>query len=195
MGTLTSLFEPGGLLHSPIPLPYRIADVLTALLLCYAGISGLRAWRVHRGASDARYWLLAGAGMLYLAADELQSIHERVGKALWSHGWTAPRPFEHNDDALLFMIAFCGAAVTAAYFRALLERPRVARLLLVSMVTTALAVVLDALAVRIVVEEAVEFMAAFALAYAFATRLHGHEGSEMELVPALTPVEVSPPPH
>ncbi len=175
MGALTSLFESGGLLYSPIPLPYRIADVLTALLLCYAGISGLRAWRAHRGASDARYWLLAGSGMLYLAADELQSIHERIGKWLWSHGWQAPSPFTHNDDALLFLLAFGGLCITALYFRALLEHRRAARLLLAGMVVTGVAVGLDALAVEIVLEEVMEFAAAFVLAYAFATRLHRRE--------------------
>lgn len=193
MAGLKALFEPGGLLYSPIPLEYRVTDVLTALILCYAGICGLRAWRAYRGDSDARYWLLSGAGMLYLAIDELQSVHERVGKVLWAHGWQAPAPFEHNDDALLFMIAFCGAAVTAAYFRALLGHPRAARLLLAGMLLTALAIVLDALAVQLVVEEAVEFMAAFVLAYAFATRLHHHEDIEAEPASARASVEVGPP--
>ena len=195
MTALTSLFEPGGLLYSPIPLPYRIIDCITALALCCAGVCGLLAYRKSRGSADARYWLLAGAGMLYLAIDELQSLHERAGKWLWHHGWQAPAPFSHNDDALLFMIALCGVGVTAVYLRALLTHQRASRLLLAGMLATGLVIVLDALAVAIVIEEAAELGGASLLAAAFATRLHLAARMEVEVEPspALAPVEASSP--
>jgi len=198
MAALTSLFEPGGLLYSPIPLPYRVTDCITAFVLAYAGICGLLAYRKFRRAPDARYWLLAGAGMLYLGLDELQSIHERAGKWLWHHGWQAPAPFSHNDDALLFLLALGGIAVTAVHFRALLAHPRAARLLLGGMCLTGLVLVIDALALHLVIEEGTELAAAFVLAAAFATRLHHVEGIEgVEVAPTealLAPAEVTPPP-
>jgi hypothetical protein len=135
-------------------------------------VCGLRAYRRYRSDSDAAYWLLAGAGMLWLALDELQSVHERIGKWLWHLGWQAPAPFTHNDDALMFVVALTGFLVTAAYFRRLLQRPRAARLLLAGMAMTAFGIGLDMLALQITVEELAEMAAACILASAFAVRLH-----------------------
>lgn len=194
MGAFEALFDPGGLLHSPIPLHFRVTDVITSLALCYAGVCGLLAFRRHRGDPDARYWLLSGLGMLYLALDEAQSVHERAGKWLWRQGWEAPAPFSHNDDALLFMIALAGIAVTAVYFRALLARPTVARLLFAGMATTGSVLVLDTFAAFIYLEEALELGAALLLAAAYRARLVSSE-AVAALEPALARVEVTPPPR
>lgn len=193
-----SIFGRGGPLYTPDHFVYHAGDVLSALLLCYAGVCGLLTWRAYRGRSaDAPYWLLAGAGMVYLAIDELIGVHEWVGAWLWERGWRAPEPFTHNDDALLFLLALGGLFVTALYFRALLEYPRAARLLLAGLVATGLVVVFDWMAVATIVEEGTELIAAFILGYAFATRLHHREESESTSVlvpPALAPVESEAPP-
>lgn len=193
MGAIEALFEPGGLLHSPIPLHLRVTDVVTSLALASAGLYGLLAFRRHRGDEEIRYWLLAGLGMLYLALDEAQSVHERTGKWLWRQGWEAPPPFSHNDDALLFMIALAGIGVTAVYFRALLARPPAARLLFAGMATTGSVLVLDTFAALIYVEEALELGAAFLLAAAFQARFLSRPALEDIASTALVAVEVREP--
>jgi hypothetical protein len=190
MAVLT-IFGRGGPLYTPDHIVYDLGDVLSALILCYAGVCGLLTWRAFRGHSaDAPYWLLAGLGMLYLAVDEVFGLHELVGTELWHRGWIAPEPFTHNDDALLFLIALGGLVVTALYFRALLEHRQAARLLLAGLVATGLVVVFDWMHVATIVEEGTELVAAFILGSAFATRLHRHEAAAEPLLAA--PAVVSP---
>lgn len=167
------IFGRGGDLYTPDALLYRLGDDLNALVLCYAGICGVRSWRRARAVSgDALYWLLAGLGMWYLALDELLSLHELAGEVLWEHGWSAPDPpFSRNDDAILFAVALCGLGLTAIFFRALLERPRAAWWLLAGLALTATAILADWFALATVVEEAFELVAAAMLAVAFVTRL------------------------
>jgi hypothetical protein len=194
MGTLP-IVGRGGPLYTPDHIVYDIGDVLSALLLCYAGVCGILAWRAFRGQSaDARYWLLAGGGMLYLALDEVLGVHEWIGTELWHRGWIAPAPFTHNDDALLFLLALGGLCVTALYFRSLLEHPRAARLLLAGLLTTGLVVVFDWMHVATIVEEGAELVAAFILGTAFARRLHHHEDTPSEVLTApLAPADLGPP--
>ncbi len=167
-----TLFERGGSLYTPDALLYRVGDVLNALILCYAGFRGLQTWRFFRDRSaDALYWLLAGAGMVYLAIDELLSLHEFVGRELWEHGWNAPQPFTQNDDAILFMLALGGVSVTALFFRALLEHRSPALLLLAGMTATGLVILMELWTIATVVEESTELTAAVILALAFTARV------------------------
>jgi hypothetical protein len=193
--SLLSIFGRGGPLYTPDALLYRLGDDLNAAILVYAGVCGLRSWRRFRGGSaDAEYWLLAGLGMLYLAVDELFSLHESLGEQLWEHGWTAPNPpFTHNDDAILCLVALGGVCVTATYFQALLEHRRAALLLLAGMVVTGGVIVMDWLQIATIVEESTELLAALILAAAFATRLRSLRDVTLEATtpaPAAATVEV-----
>lgn len=79
----------------------------------------------------ARFWLVAGAGFLFLALDEMTLIHEGIDK--WIHarlGWRDDDPLtDHIDDAIVILYGAV-ALVWGFRYRATLLRLRWATLLL-----------------------------------------------------------------
>lgn len=118
-------------------------NLYTALTLWAAGAAGLAAWwRIGARSGAARYWGLAGAGMVYLGFDEHFSLHERMGRRLAEAGLDVPG-FHDADGLVLIAFAAGGLAVSVAFAGELLAHRRVLSLLFAGGVATVLAFVLD----------------------------------------------------
>lgn len=123
-----------------------MVDVVGALLLLAAGLLGIATWRGWRCAPGSRYWLLAGAGFIYLAFDERLSLHERAGRRLDAAGVPTPPGINHLDDLVLATFALAGLAVTLVYWRDVARYRGVLTPFLLAGALTAAALGIDALA-------------------------------------------------
>jgi hypothetical protein len=109
----------------------EVGTYASAALLIAAAAVAMRTSRRLAGHPWAKSWLVAGAGFLFLAADELTLIHEGADK--WIHarlGWPDDHPVtDHLDDAIIVLYGVA-AAVWAFRSRERLLRLRWATCLL-----------------------------------------------------------------
>ncbi len=148
-------------------------DVLGSLALvaaaCFA--CGVAVARPRRAMP---FWLGASGGLLYLAADERFSLHERAGRWLHARDVEAPPGLNHLDDAVLLSVVGLAGAWVLVFGREVLVSRQFAALLGLAAVVSAAALAIDALAPvdgwapRI--EEPVELLGQCLLLVAFAAR-------------------------
>ena len=118
-------------------------NLYTAITLWGAGCAGVAAFvRIGPRHAGAFYWLLAGAGMLFLGIDERLDFHERVGERLEAGGMHVPG-FHDLDGLVLLGFAVIGLAVSIAFRAELMAHPEVLWLLLIGAGWTVLAFALD----------------------------------------------------
>jgi hypothetical protein len=155
---------------------YLFAEIGGAALLIAAGVFGLWAWwRLRRTRMDSTYWLIASLGMLFLAADERFSLHEKIGRFLADAGVHTPGTVNHLDDVVVISYALGGLALTLYFIRDLLSQHRTVLLpYLLAMGLTAASIAVDAAApvegYAPVFEEGLELSAAASFALAFYRR-------------------------
>lgn len=121
-------------------------DVAGAVLLFAAGLLGVATWRGWRCAPGSPYWLIAGAGLIYLAIDERLSLHERIGRRLDAEGVPTPPGINHLDDLVLASFALAGLAVTLVSWREVARYRDVLSAMVLAGAFTATALAIDALA-------------------------------------------------
>ncbi|MGI8927345.1 MAG: hypothetical protein ACR2HN_11985 [Tepidiformaceae bacterium] len=178
-------------------LYWLVIDVAGSLALLGCGVLGVWTWRRAGARFDGSlYWVLAGAGLIYLAVDERLSLHERLGRRLDRAGFDAPGT-NHADDAVLLAFALAGLCVSLAFVRELMRHRAVLAPLLVGGMVTALALAIDALAPvegwAPVIEEHLElagcalFLLAFVRRYRVAARTAG-QGSGRAVAAAPAPI-------
>lgn len=118
-------------------------NLYTAVTLWAAGGAGLVAfWLVGPRTPGALYWLLAGAGMIFLGVDERLDYHERLGERLDEAGVTVPG-FHDIDGLVLIGFALIGLAVSVVYRAQLFAHREVLALLVLGGVFTLVAFALD----------------------------------------------------
>src|SRR5688572_28923609 len=103
-------------------------DVLGSLALlaaaCLAaGVAFVRPRRM------LPFWFGAAGGLLYLAADERFSLHERAGRWLQARQVEAPPGLNHLDDAVLLAVVAGAALWVLVFWREVLVSRRFAALL------------------------------------------------------------------
>ena len=129
------------------------------LLVVCAGLSLWIARRL-RGRPLAKFWLVACAGFLFLAADELTLIHEGVDRRIHTLlGWSPDHPItDHLDDAIIFL--YGAIALFWAYrYRADLLRLRWAtRVLVLAFVLFVATETLDVVDISKTLEESVKLL-------------------------------------
>ncbi|MEX0782726.1 MAG: hypothetical protein WD557_08755 [Dehalococcoidia bacterium] len=120
-------------------------DVIGSLALlagaCFAlGTAWVRPRRVRP------FWIGSAAGLVYLAADERFSLHERIGRALTTEGVPDPPLVNHMDDAVLLAIVAAGILFLIVFAREVLRSPAFAALLALAAGATAAALAIDGFA-------------------------------------------------
>ena len=167
-------------------MPRLLFETLGALLLFATALYALRAGRASSG-QPATFSLLAGVGTFYLAVDELFSLHERLGHALYyDFGWREPPGVNHFDDLLTMVIALAGLTVVAVYRDEILRERAFARPFAAGLALFAAAIAWDARANPSAMfawwtEESLELAGAAAMVGAFRIRLLSARGWEREL--------------
>ena len=120
------------------------------------------------------FWLGAAGGLLYLAADERFSLHERAGRWLAARDVQAPPGLNHLDDAVLLAVVGLAAAWVLVFGREVTTSRRFVLLLGLAAVVSAAALAIDGLAPvegwAPRTEEPVELLGQLLLLAAFATR-------------------------
>jgi hypothetical protein len=119
-GITRALFWLGG--------EWRPPAIFASLQLLLAAALALRCWKLQR----EWVWALAAVVCAYLAADELFSVHESVGRALRASGWIALEggrtvaigPLSVYPWTLVFgpLALFVGGAFVAGFVRLLPRR-------------------------------------------------------------------------
>jgi len=105
-----------------------VANLTTSSALALAGLLAL-GMASSRGRSAAPLRpltaMVAGVGLVALAADEGLELHDRIGRWLWhEHRVAAPGPVNHVDDLFVMAYLACGAAAMAVSARSLLRHRR-----------------------------------------------------------------------
>jgi hypothetical protein len=104
-----------------------VMNTVDAAQLVLAGIAGMAAyrafWAVRRSdapleeAAGIMFWGIAGAGFIYLAADDYFTLHERMGTWMSDHGHMLPLFTNSVDDVITLTMGVTG--LTMVYlFRA-----------------------------------------------------------------------------
>src|SRR5690606_24479166 len=92
-------------------------------LLLASGAFGLRAWWLYRQKGiSSTYWFLASIGMLFLAADERLSLHEKAGRFLADRGLSTPGSVNHLDDVIVIAYAVAGLVLTVVLIREVISQ-------------------------------------------------------------------------
>ena len=136
----------------------RTGTYASAALLIASAVLAMAAARRLTGQKFARFWLLAGAGFVFLAADELAMIHEKTDK--WIHiglGWDRDHPVTDQIDGAIIVLYGMAALAWAWRYRDRLLRLRWATLLLsIAFVGFIGTTVLDIIDVSKVTEESLK---------------------------------------
>lgn len=152
-------------------------DSLAAVVLLVSATYAARAWRFAPLGQTGQFSLIAAAGAGYLGIDELFSLHEHLGHAMYYRlGWREPPGINHFDDLIVMLVALAGLAVFAWYRVEVLRAPKFAALVCLGLALFAAAIGWDAVAdpTRTVswwTEETLEFAGALAMLAAFWVRL------------------------
>lgn len=104
-----------------------LMNTVDAAQLVLAGVFGVAAWRafwVSRGSSapleeaaGIMFWGIAGFGLMYLAADDYFTLHERMGAWMDTHMTMVPLFTNTADDVITLAIGATGL-ITVWVFRA-----------------------------------------------------------------------------
>jgi hypothetical protein len=139
----------------------RAGTYYSGLLLLAAGALAFAASRRAGESAARRFWVVAALGFVYLAADDMLSLHEEADRALHRLvGWY-PRHWltDHLDDAIVASYGVFAALWGFRHRRVLLTLRWTCLLLAVGFAGFAAMVVVDALAHRPVLEESLKLLA------------------------------------
>jgi hypothetical protein len=112
----------------PVSVGSALGNLLTSCALAAAGIAAFSMAIVPARTPRALPPLLAfvaGAALVFLAADEGLELHDRVGRWLYhERGIEAPGPVNHVDDLIVFAYVACAVAVALISLPPLIAAPR-----------------------------------------------------------------------
>lgn len=154
-------------------------DALAALVLLASAAYATYSWRSHPTGRTGQFSLIAAAGAFCLGMDELFSVHERLGHAMYyDFGWREPPGINHFDDLIVMGVALAGLAVFAVYRHEVFRVPAFAGLASLGLALFAAAIGWDAVAdpTRTTswwTEETLEFGGALSMLAGFQVR-HRH---------------------
>jgi hypothetical protein len=132
----------------------------SGVLLAASAALSLAIARRARGRPLARFWLVACAGFLFLATDELTLIHEGVDK--WIHarlGWSPDDPItDHLDNAIVILYGLIALVWGFRYRDALLRLRWATRVLVLAFALFVVTETLDVLDPSKALEESVKLL-------------------------------------
>ncbi len=152
-------------------------DSLAAIVLLASAVSAVQAWRLAFGGRTGQFSAVAAAGTAYLGIDELLSLHERLGHAMYYDlGWREPPGINHFDDLIVMGVALAGLGVFAVYRDEVFRLPAFAGLVSLGLAFFAAAIGWDTVAnpshtASWWTEETLELAGALAMLGAFRLRL------------------------
>jgi hypothetical protein len=120
-----------------------LIDLISAACLAGAGVYGILVARKLQGA-PRRFWAVAGAGLIWLGADEMFGLHEGIEMLLDAVG-VPQAPLVHStNDALLIGYAAIGAYFGLRNLRELGSHPVVLGIMIAAAISLVAAVTADA---------------------------------------------------
>lgn len=124
-------------------MSWQLIDWSGGGLMALCGLCGILTFAVAREPLRRAFWLVAGAGFLFLTADELWSLHERIGRWLYARGIEPPPGINHTDDLVLLSYGVAGLALCFACHREI-RVPGILVPFLLGFAALALAIAIDA---------------------------------------------------
>lgn len=175
-------------------MTWQLVDWSGAVAMAVAAVLGVAVWRRAVGDGRRVFWLFAGLGFVMLTADELWSVHEKVGKRLTDAGVATPPGINHMDDLVLLGYGVAGLCLCAVYWREI-ARPGLVAPFALGFAALSVSILIDSTApvegVWPKIEEMIEtagamlFLVGFARRYAMTRAVVvGDRVDAVEVVPA-----------